>query len=38
MPDLSSEVVRRYIDEASLALQVLQRNPLLTGRDGRGRG
>lgn len=37
MPDMSSEV-RRYIDEASLALQVLQRNPLVTERDGRGRG
>ena len=34
---LSSEV-RRYIDEASLALQVLQRNPLVMERDGRGRG
>lgn len=37
MPDLSSEV-RRYIDEASLALLVLQGNPLVAERDGRGRG
>ena len=30
--------VRRYIDDASLALRVLQGNPLVAERDGRGRG